>query len=166
MKDNFVKTIHCNHTNIDSKTTTTSNSKESKDNDIIYELTSITSDIFLEKYWEKSPVHFIATNQTNSIHNPLKSTNKDTIQSYNSIINEKVFSKKKLLSIIKDNELSVDTNLSAVKYIKKVRISRSFGCDIVTSIDVKKSFEELYTIQVLMQIFRCVHIHVFVFLYV
>jgi ribosomal protein L16 Arg81 hydroxylase len=85
---------------------------------------------FFEEYWEQRPVHF-----------------KRGQKAKNEIVNENVFSQSKLLEIVKSNSLLIDTNLSAVKYVKKTRESRLFNSDVACGGEIEKAFKEKYTVQ-------------------
>lgn len=103
-------------------------------------LTDNRSSVFFEEYWEQRPVHFKSR----------KCSSKSRSEGQNEkcgIINQNVFSQRKLFEIVDSNSLLIGTNLSAVKYVKKIRESRLFNSDMACSVEIEKSFKELYTIQ-------------------
>jgi hypothetical protein len=128
MSSSFLETLSCER-DIHSPSLNPKDYRE-----IFSNLTGNRANLFFEKYWEKRPVYFTA----NKGNNPNPSAN---------IINEDVFSRRKLLEIVDTTDLAIEINLSAVKYINKSRQSRSFNSDIASKKEVEKAFKELYTIQ-------------------
>lgn len=92
-------------------------------------LTCNKVDVFFSDYWEKRPVHFIGGNQTEGC------------------INENVFSRAKLLDIIGENDLDLETNLSAVHYSNNLRTSWPFKSDIANVKEVSNAFKNSQTVQ-------------------
>lgn len=92
-------------------------------------LTGSRIDIFFNDCWEKNPVHF------------------DNLGNKHKLIDSNVFSRKKLMEIIENNQLPLDTNLSAVKYTGNLRQSWAFDSDVVNVVEVARAFKKLQTVQ-------------------
>jgi ribosomal protein L16 Arg81 hydroxylase len=119
----FLITLNCEENDSGLKL----NPKEFRD---IFSYLTNNSAKFFEEYWEQCPVHF-------------KRGQKETSK----IVNQNAFSRRKLLEIVNSNSLPIDTNLSAVKYVKKARESRHFNSDVASGDEIEKAFKEKYTVQ-------------------
>lgn len=97
--------------------------------DIFRLLTGNRTEAFFNDCWEKNPVHF------------------DMQEKGHKLINSNVFSRKRLMEIIGNNHLSLDTNLSAVKYTGNVRQSWTFNSDVANPQEVANAFKKLQTVQ-------------------
>ena len=86
-------------------------------------------EIFFQGYWEKHPVFF------------------DRQKLKDNLINEDVFSRKKLLEIVDEIELPVETNLSAVNYIAQTRQAWPFSSNTASTKEIKSAFKNSYTVQ-------------------
>jgi lysine-specific demethylase/histidyl-hydroxylase NO66 len=119
----FLVTVDCEEENGGHKV-------DPKDFRDIFSYLTNNSPKFFEEYWEQRPVHF-----------------KRGQKAENKVVNETVFSRSKLLEIVNSNGLLIDTNLSAVKYVKKTRESRLFNSDVACGDEIEESFKEKYTVQ-------------------
>jgi bifunctional lysine-specific demethylase and histidyl-hydroxylase MINA len=97
--------------------------------DIFRLLTGNRIDAFFNDFWEKNPVHFQSHGNSHKL------------------INSNVFSRKKLMEIIENNQLLLDTNLSAVKYTGNLRQSWAFDSEVANTQEVIKAFKKLQTVQ-------------------
>jgi ribosomal protein L16 Arg81 hydroxylase len=97
--------------------------------DIFRLLTGNRVDAFFNDYWEKNPVHFKSHDNSHKL------------------IDSNLFSKRKLMAIIENNQLPLDTNLSAVKYTGNLRQSWAFDSDVANTKEVAEAFKELQTVQ-------------------
>lgn len=92
-------------------------------------LTGNRIDAFFNDCWEKNPVHFRSDGDSHKL------------------IDSNVFSRKKLMEIIENHQLPLDTNLSAVKYTGNCRKSWAFDSEVANTKEVAEAFRKLQTVQ-------------------
>jgi bifunctional lysine-specific demethylase and histidyl-hydroxylase MINA len=97
--------------------------------DIFRLLTGNRIDAFFNDFWEKYPVHFQSHGNSHKL------------------IDSNVFSRKKLMEIIENNQLLLGTNLSAVKYTGNLRQSWAFDSEVANTREVTEAFKNLQTVQ-------------------
>ena len=120
----FLKTVR-----VDETTATSSIRDPARFRDIFSSLTGGLAEDFFSAYWEENPVFF------------------DRQKCKDDLINEDVFSKRKLIEIIDEMDLPIETNLSAVNYIAQIRQSWPFSSDLASSEEVRSVFKKSFTVQ-------------------
>lgn len=84
-------------------------------------------EIFMGTAFEKLPWHF--KNKT------------EATKSYQKLLAD-IFSKSKLLDVVKEQDLGIETNIRAYKYIKGVRVSWEFKEDAITTGELETIFKK------------------------